>query len=331
MGHLRLPLVMLLSVLITQLVGCGGGGNVSGDGGGGYLAGDRPPDGDVDVSNIPDAVPRPEPRSRYGNPESYKVMGQRYYVMESSHGYVERGIASWYGKKFHGRLTSNREPYDMLAMTAAHKSLPLPTYVRVTSLDNGRSVVVRVNDRGPFHDGRIIDLSYAAAMKLGIAQKGTGHVEVRALDPGMPETRVAATPAAPMAASPERSNPNQRALAQPAPESRDEPTDEPTAQTVDRSASTLTQEEQTAEEPGTSVGGDVYLQLGAFSSQANAEKLVGQLRAAKFENAQVVPGAGATGPIYRVRMGPYGAVRDADRLTVQINALGLGNPHVVID
>jgi rare lipoprotein A len=111
-------------------------------------------------------------------------MGRRYHVMDNAHGYVERGIASWYGKKFHGHRTSNGETYNMYAMTAAHKQLPLPTYVRVTNLENRRSVVVRVNDRGPFHADRIIDLSYAAAKKLGISAKGTGMVEVRAIYPG---------------------------------------------------------------------------------------------------------------------------------------------------
>lgn len=128
-----------------------------------------------------DAVPRSEPLSAYGNPESYVVLGKRYFVMNSSHGYVEKGIASWYGKKFHGRRTSNGEKYDMHAMTAAHKGLPLPTYVQVTNLSNGRSAVVRVNDRGPFHQNRIIDLSYAAAQKLDMVTSGTALVEVRAV------------------------------------------------------------------------------------------------------------------------------------------------------
>lgn len=139
--------------------------------------GDRPVGGEV-----PDAIPRVEPKSRYGNPESYIVMGKRYHVLDSSQGYVERGIASWYGKKFHGLRTSSGDPYDMYAMSAAHKHLPLPTYVKVANLENNRSIVVRVNDRGPFHDNRIIDLSYAAAKKLGIVAKGTGLVEVRAID-----------------------------------------------------------------------------------------------------------------------------------------------------
>lgn len=142
---------------------------------------DAAPDHPVDVSGIPDAIPRNEPRSKYGNPDSYEVFGKRYYVLESSAGFRERGIASWYGTKFHGRRTSSGETYDMYKMTAAHKTLPLPTYVEVTNLDNNRKVIVRVNDRGPFHDGRIIDLSYTAATKLGIVKKGTGNVEVRAI------------------------------------------------------------------------------------------------------------------------------------------------------
>lgn len=147
---------------------------------------DGAPDRSLDPNSILDAVPRVEPRSRYGNPDSYEVFGKRYYVMDSSQGYRDRGIASWYGTKFHGEYTSSREPYDMYAMTAAHTSLPLPTYVRVNNLENGRSIVVRVNDRGPFHDNRIIDLSYAAATKLGILGRGTGLVEVIALDPRQP-------------------------------------------------------------------------------------------------------------------------------------------------
>ncbi|HEX3915018.1 MAG TPA: septal ring lytic transglycosylase RlpA family protein [Steroidobacteraceae bacterium] len=133
--------------------------------------------------SVPDAVPRVEPRSRNGNPPFYDVMGKRYYVLSSSVGYVERGVASWYGPGFHKVRTSTGEPYDMYAMTAAHKTLPLPAYVRVTNLQNGLSVVVRVNDRGPFVGNRIIDLSYTAASKLGMLRNGTAMVEVRSLEP----------------------------------------------------------------------------------------------------------------------------------------------------
>jgi rare lipoprotein A len=142
---------------------------------------------------MPDAVPVAEPRSRYGNPKTYEVMGERYFVLGSAEGYREHGRASWYGTKFHGRRTSSGEPYDMYQMTAAHKTLPLPTYVRVTRRSNGRSVVVRVNDRGPFHTGRIIDLSYAAAARLDLLKEGSAEVVVEALAPGA----VAAPPAAP--------------------------------------------------------------------------------------------------------------------------------------
>jgi rare lipoprotein A len=174
----------------------------------------------IDPDSVPDAVPRAEPRSRLGNPETYVVFGKRYSTMRSSDGYVERGVASWYGEDFHGKKASNGEPYDMFAMTAAHKSLPLPTYARVTNLENGRSVVVRVNDRGPFVGDRVIDLSWVAAAKLRLAHKGTGMVEVRAIDPEDPNplppadldtgTRFAsATPErSSVASSPKKAEPN---------------------------------------------------------------------------------------------------------------------------
>ncbi len=121
-------------------------------------------------------------KSKYGNPPSYRVFGKRYYVMDSAEGYAERGLASWYGPDFHGKRTSSGEVYNMHAMTAAHKTLPLPTFVRVKNLENGKSIVVKVNDRGPFKEGRIIDLSYAAAKKLNVVGPGTARVEVTALD-----------------------------------------------------------------------------------------------------------------------------------------------------
>ncbi|MGB6452526.1 MAG: septal ring lytic transglycosylase RlpA family protein, partial [Steroidobacteraceae bacterium] len=135
---------------------------------------------------VPDAVPRFEPRSKLGNPPFYDVLGHRYYVLASAQGYVARGVASWYGPAFHGINTAMGEPYNMYAMTAAHKTLPLPCYVQVTNLRNGLTVVVRVNDRGPFVANRLIDLSYTAAAKLGMLRDGTAFVEVRALTPGNP-------------------------------------------------------------------------------------------------------------------------------------------------
>jgi rare lipoprotein A len=189
----RLIIPGALAILGALLGGCGSplpGPSADQDG---------PPDEYRDMSHVPDAVPKVEPRSRGGNPETYVVFGKRYYTLPASKGFSERGIASWYGRKFHGRRTSNGEVYDMYAMSAAHKRLPIPTYVEVVNLENGRRVVVRVNDRGPFHENRIIDLSYTAASRLGMLGKGTALVEIRAIDPTEPEglaTRVAQQPAA---------------------------------------------------------------------------------------------------------------------------------------
>ena len=147
----------------------------------GCATGDSAPSNFV-RDDTPNAIPKNEPLSRYGNPPSYTVMGKTYHVMKSSNGFTEEGIASWYGTKFHGRKTSSGEPYNMYAMTAAHKSLPLPTYVEVTHKKTGKKIIVKVNDRGPFHKGRIIDLSYAAARRLGISATGTGPVSIRAIN-----------------------------------------------------------------------------------------------------------------------------------------------------
>lgn len=177
-GVARRIAVLLGAVLFAGLLGgCASGGATR-------TAASEP--GDPDGADIPDAVPRVEPLSRSGNPASYQVRGKRYFTKQSGSGHVERGLASWYGKKFHGRKTSSGERYDMYAMTAAHKTLPLPSYVQVTNMENGRTAVVRVNDRGPFHGPRVIDLSYSAAKKLGVIQKGTAMVEVRTLDASRP-------------------------------------------------------------------------------------------------------------------------------------------------
>lgn len=144
------------------------------------------PIGSFDASQVPDAVPVWEPLSRQGNASSYTVRGVKYHLADVSSGFEEVGIASWYGLKFHGELTSNGEVYNMYAMSAAHKHLPLPGFVRVTNLENNKQIVVRVNDRGPFHKGRVIDLSYAAATKLGFVNHGTAKVKVELIKPPFP-------------------------------------------------------------------------------------------------------------------------------------------------
>lgn len=158
---------------LTQLSGCSLVGSYKKDGA---------PDTNFDFSQIPDAVPKAEPLSRYGN-KSYHINGQHYRVLKTASGYKARGIASWYGTKFHGRNTSSFEKYDLFAMTAASPTLPLPTYVKVKNLNNGKEVIVKVNDRGPFKSNRILDVSYAAAKKLGFAYRGTARVEITAITP----------------------------------------------------------------------------------------------------------------------------------------------------
>jgi rare lipoprotein A len=149
----------------------------------------RPPSGTgpelppEDIAAIPEPTPKPEPRAALGNPRFYDALGKRYFVLPSSDGFVERGVASWYGPGFHKERTSTGDPYNMYAMTAAHKTLPLPCYARITNLNNGRSVIVYINDRGPFKEGRIVDLSYTAAAKLDILRAGTAPVELEVLTP----------------------------------------------------------------------------------------------------------------------------------------------------
>lgn len=163
--------ILLILIFSLFLAACGTKSRYS-------MKHDIGPKGDFDTSGVPDAVPVWEPLSRQGNRSPYTVRGIKYHIADISNGFEEHGYASWYGLKFHGELTSNGEVYNMYAMSAAHKNLPIPSYVRVTNLDNNKQVIVRVNDRGPFHEGRVIDLSYAAATKLGYAKKGTARVKV---------------------------------------------------------------------------------------------------------------------------------------------------------
>ncbi len=178
---------VLISIALLSLGGCIDGGQnpfnydrVSGGGRYGILQ-DKAPDHDLRIDYLPDLIPKWEPRSTNGNKSPYEVWGEKYWVMKSAKGYRAEGLASWYGLKFHGHTTSNGEKYDMYAFSAASRTLPLPTYVKVTNLENGRTVIVRVNDRGPFHGNRLIDLSYAAAVRLGYQKKGIAHVLIQAI------------------------------------------------------------------------------------------------------------------------------------------------------
>lgn len=247
-----------------------------------------------DLASIPDAVPREEPISRYGNPESYVVFGKRYRVQKSAKGHVERGLASWYGPGFHNERTSSGEPYDMYAMTAAHKTLPIPTYLRVTNLENGRSIVVRVNDRGPFVRGRIIDLSYTAAWKLDMIKTGTARVEIRTVEPRRWWRRDAEPPL-----------PAQNTI-------RTAAADLPAPTSGDANASR-------------------YLQAGAFSSRTNAEGLLAQLRAAGFDNSLIREALVAGRRIFRVQVGPVANESAAEEIIKSLQRAGVPDARVMLD
>ena len=274
----------------------------------------------IDVSKIPEPVPKAEPRSRYGNKDSYEVLGKTYRVLPDGRGYVERGIASWYGNKFHGYMTSSFEKYDMYAFSAAHKTLPLPSYARVTNLDNGKSVVVRINDRGPFHENRIIDLSYAAAVKIGVWPKGTGLVEVRAIDPAHADEKPPPSTIA-SAASPARA----RAMPASAPSSA-------SALPKPVAPSTAALAERAMDAKPLPVGAaHIYLQLGAYGERANAERALLSAQRAGLEDLAIVSVAVAGRTIHRLRLGPLADADAADAMTQRVQRLGLGTPRVAVE
>lgn len=219
-------------------------------------------------------------KSKYGNPRSYVVFGKRYYVMNSAKGFTQRGVASWYGPDFHGKRTSSGETYNMHAMTAAHKTLPLPTYVSVKNLSNGKSVVVKVNDRGPFAHERIIDLSFAAAKKLDIVGPGTARVEISALQ-------------------------------------SKHSTQRPTVRVVPLKQPNL--------EPA-----DVFVQLGSFGSETNAQNLLNELQAKNEKPIVISRFYTGKGVFYRVRLGPLLDVNEADSVQKRLLKKGYSQARVVV-
>jgi rare lipoprotein A len=290
------------------------------------------PSNPPDVNQIPDAVPRVEPRSPYGNPPFYMVAGRRYVVLPSSAGYVERGVASWYGTEFHGLRTSTGEAYDMFAMTAAHKTLPLPCYARVTNLSNGRSAVVRINDRGPFVDNRIIDLSYSAARKLDMIRNGTAFVQVEVLTPAAPTVTAGLPVAAPAVAAasvglstvpavtpaPATAAPAASASsAVPPPESAVAPT--PAAPAI-----------ATSPTPTPVPSSTFYIQVGAYARPENADNTARKLRASGIEHV-ITLAASANQPLQRVRVGPIESVQQFDALIARLLALGYPSARLAQD
>ncbi len=279
------------------------------------------------IAAIPDAVPRYEKRSALGNPDSYEVYGERYIVLNDFSGFKERGIASWYGKKFHGKNTSSGEPYDMFLMTAAHKTLPIPCYVRVTNLSNQRSAIVRVNDRGPFHSDRIIDLSYVAALKLGIIGVGSAPVEIEALTPsgpGSPSPMLTAQSAAPvtqsMTAPPAKSPGMTATSAAPA----------PNAVTIAAAISGSTSASASMPVPmPTVIGADLqWLQAGAFLDQLNAATLREQLNGMGIGNVQVKEQLRGSQLMHRVLIGPFADAASRDTVRSRLSSVQLASMPV---
>lgn len=260
------------------------------------MSGDAYPLEPPDVTKVPDAEPRIEQPSRSGNRPSYEVWGKTYHVLPDATGYEKRGTASWYGEKFHGYATSNGEIYDMYKMSAAHRSLPLPTFARVTSLDNGRSVIVRVNDRGPFHSDREIDLSYAAAARLGFLDNGTGSVKVEAINPEQwlaDRGRVGSAPAQPSVAETSRGE----SSASPAPVqavASAPPTSAPSSQAP------ATQSSSGQNETGNETGDVVYLQIAALGNPEGAQQLQQRLEGEQPHAVRIMNDA----DVYRVQVGP---------------------------
>ena len=246
-------------------------------------------------------VTKSQKRSSRGNPPFYEVFGERYYVLNTNAGYKERGIASWYGKKFHGKPTSSGEIYDMHAMTAAHKTLVLPTNVRVTNLRNGKSIVVKVNDRGPFVDNRIIDLSYTAALKLDMISAGTTFVEVETFTESTKGTPVVAKSSGESAGTKSAismANPISSAAAEPA-----------TDTTVVR----------------------LYLQVGAFGDRLNAQNMQRQLNGHGISNVVIRYDASREPALYRVRLGPITNVNEYDLLVKRVSGIHIKDTHLVTE
>jgi rare lipoprotein A len=331
--------IMLCCSLL--LIGCGGGETIkptpkpatskpakapetTGDStkkpGGFYLddgPGDNPP---ADIDAIPDAQPKAEPLLPRAN-VPYKALGQTYVPMTISQPYKERGIASWYGKRYHGKKTSSGEIYDMYGMTAAHTILPLPSYAKVTNPANGRSVIVRVNDRGPFKSNRLIDLSYAAAYKLRLTGQGSGLVEVEAINPAQ-YSATAVKPSSPPTSAPAPAPAVQTQPIDTAPPSTNPPVTTSTA--APPPAVKPVADSKPASEPivPTPVGlartlSEYFIQIGAFKSQANAELLTKKIQGLDFEQDKGISQIYTDG-LYRLKIGPYETKQNAEQVAADI-------------
>jgi len=321
MSHSIKPLLRCLCLTASlSLLGCGTSPVVEESDGLRHA-----PPASKDLTSIPDAVPQVGPFSRYGNPARYEVFGREYRTLKDFRGYREQGLASWYGSKFHGQRTSSGEPYDMFAMTAAHKTLPLPCYARITNLQNGRSVVVKINDRGPFHDNRLIDLSYTAAWKLGIIGRGTGLVEVETINPDapLPESKVRLAAVETSASEPLEPMEALEIQQSPLPDRTAAVAGTPISIPVEPEASVEVIKAKSAP-PG------LFLQVGAFGNVDNADRLKSRLETELKTGVLVEPHQLADTPIYRVQIGPIASIELCDHLTTRLNDMGIPGVRLVV-
>ncbi|MCQ4321900.1 septal ring lytic transglycosylase RlpA family protein [Stutzerimonas stutzeri] len=273
---------------------------------------------DVDVSSIPDATPTPHNGPFKANP--YTVLGKTYYPIGDGRNYRATGTASWYGTKFHGQPTANGEKYDLYGMSAAHKTLPLPSYVQVTNLDNGKTVVLRVNDRGPFYSDRIIDLSFAAAKKLGYAETGTARVKVEGIDPerwwaerGQPAPMVLAQP---------------QKVAKPSPGALAQAVEQYTPPPTQHAGANVPVEVATGNRRAAN-GTGVYLQVGAFANPDAAQLLRDKLSSLTEAPVFVSSVVHQEQILHRVRLGPIDSPDEATQLEQSVRLANLGSPHRV--
>jgi rare lipoprotein A len=317
--HYPLPIThyLIAAMVAMMLAGCGTVAKRDAPRGGYYLddgPGENPP---ANLDSIPDAVPRFEPLHR-GASRPYAAMGRNYTPMTSFKPYKARGLATWYGRRYHGRQTSSGEAYDMYAMTAAHTTLPIPSYARVTHLENGKSVVVRINDRGPFVGGRLIDLSYTAAHKLGIIGGGSAMVQVESILPGSTAPAVVASAPSPPVPAARPAAETAPALREPDPIAAPLPAPEP------QPAATAAPQIPVA----AGVNG-IYLQLGAFGSRQNAETYLAKLKLQMewlAEHLHVFPRDG----LYRVHAGPYASHAEARQISERIGQAFGSRPMVLV-
>ena len=283
--------------------------------GGGYYKDDGPGENAPDLDRIPDAQPKPERLHRFAN-NPYQVFGKDYVPVRVGSGFRQRGVASWYGRRYHGQKTSSGEIYDMYAMTAAHPTLPIPSYARVTSVSNGRSVVVRINDRGPFHSDRVMDLSYVAAYKLGYIQSGSTLVEIESVTEDSPQV-VAVAPQKPPAPAPVRSVPIPPPAQVQSPSQARPPAQPPIQSQPPAQAQPPIQAKELSPMPVSADASGVYLQLGAFSMRDNAESF----RARVYKDLAWLNDAmhvNAQGGLFRLQLGPYRTQEEARQMAERI-------------